>query len=840
MGQAEELLNSLASGDSYSVSGEYVVIGEDRFMVVPENFKKLGVQFDHDVNTISFICPRYSDGRDMSTMSVWVNYMRADGYVDAARCENVTVDTDDANLMHFDWVVTRNATEINGELKALVCVKKVDSSGNEQNHWNSEICSDFYVSEGMEAEETAIEMHADVVEHLLLRMTTVENKTTKSAMLNYVKQYLTAEPSVIINHINSLIAEEPIQEFVNEYLDEYVDIGVTENGIMKGSVPDAFYMTELVGKTEQKRLEGKNLCDFGTKEVNGYGNFTLAKPLPPGTYTFSTLVTSTDTNASYSLFAILDESNNITNFTVTRDERASKTFTTTTEIVKIRLCSGPNTTESEGDTSVWKDIQIEVGETATEYEPYCGGIPSPNPYYPQVLENSVECVKMQQGYYLTTNELPVDSALSIRCRGRIPCKAGDLIKVDLENARIIKFVFYNGTTFVSGDTTMTEYGYSHSVIVPAGVNNFTFYITGNEQITPDAIGKITPTVNGKYIMQIVESGKNILNLNDSVNGFVNSSLAQVVSGPGYKLSVIYPIGAYVMSRSSQSTATYWYCIYFDADKNIIKRSVLSTFSSKIDQSVAGAKYFRICYTTGGDSGSSFDYDIQLEEGTEATPYEPYTEKVTTILLDEPLREGDSIKRKDGVVGVNHKRVNKLFNGLTDTWALLEGHEHIFEITPIGKLQDSAIVCDSYTVVTSVSELELVDYGIYCESAIIIKDKDCTTADEFNTKLQSNPITIEYELEEEIFTPLDLESQRALNSLVAFDSMTYVKLDSKIPASAIKGEYGTSRVGARTLRTLLNTETLLLIHDASETSVIDEPVVPVEPATTEPEPTEPTE
>lgn len=37
--------------------------------------------------------------------------------------------------------------------------------------------------------------------------------------------------------------------------------------------------------------------------------------------------------------------------------------------------------------------QIELGSTATEYEPYCGGIPSPNPDYPQPIE-SIKSVEL--------------------------------------------------------------------------------------------------------------------------------------------------------------------------------------------------------------------------------------------------------------------------------------------------------------------------------------------------------------------------------------------------------------------------------------------------------------
>mgnify|MGYP007022105464 CR=1 FL=1 len=41
------------------------------------------------------------------------------------------------------------------------------------------------------------------------------------------------------------------------------------------------------------------------------------------------------------------------------------------------------TDTSEITESVWG--QIETGETATTYEPYCGGIPSPNPNFPQTI-----------------------------------------------------------------------------------------------------------------------------------------------------------------------------------------------------------------------------------------------------------------------------------------------------------------------------------------------------------------------------------------------------------------------------------------------------------------------
>lgn len=48
---------------------------------------------------------------------------------------------------------------------------------------------------------------------------------------------------------------------------------------------------------------------------------------------------------------------------------------------------------SLGDTINLSNIQLEAGDAATEYEPYCGGIPSPNPDYPQPIK-SIKSVEL--------------------------------------------------------------------------------------------------------------------------------------------------------------------------------------------------------------------------------------------------------------------------------------------------------------------------------------------------------------------------------------------------------------------------------------------------------------
>lgn len=208
MTQAEQLLNSLDETDesllpetmeestiedentepipmatmyakTASETGEpHVIIFEDRSMYVPESIRKLGVQYDHNVNKIYFDCPRYSDGVDLYPMKFYVNCMRPDGEPGSYLVKDVTIDEQDSGLVHFTWEVSRHATECKGNITILVCVKKTNSEGNLENHWNTDLNSDFYLSEGLECEDLILSEYPDIITQLLTRMDEVETITT--------------------------------------------------------------------------------------------------------------------------------------------------------------------------------------------------------------------------------------------------------------------------------------------------------------------------------------------------------------------------------------------------------------------------------------------------------------------------------------------------------------------------------------------------------------------------------------------------------------------------------------------------------------------------------------
>ena len=236
MGQtAEELLNSLTDEQiaAYTVdpaNEEHIVVGADRFIIVPESLKRIAVQFDHDIETVTFDCPRYWDGHDMSEMKVYVNYMRADGVLGMYWAETVTIDETDSNIMHFDWTISREATLVEGALTFLVCTKKTDQEGTESNHWNSELNTEMYVSKGLECAEVAISNYPEIITQLLTRMDYVEEIATPENMQNYVNDYLDKNPETpdtIRNYLYEYMythyptTYEAMQEYISIYLDEH-------------------------------------------------------------------------------------------------------------------------------------------------------------------------------------------------------------------------------------------------------------------------------------------------------------------------------------------------------------------------------------------------------------------------------------------------------------------------------------------------------------------------------------------------------------------------------------------------------------------------------------------
>lgn len=228
MTQANELLDSLSGEAATYVARPdaepHIVIDEDRGVHVPHELIKIAVQYDHNVETVTFDCPRYWEGLDMSRMYIYINYMCADGKLGAYLAQNITIDEDDENIMHFTWTITKNATMVNGALSFLICIKRVDGDGNEVNHWNSELNQDLRVSKGLKGAVVTVEQYPDVITHLLTRMDKIGDGVITDEDLNSLKDKYDKALSALSKSIDEDLAD------VN-----------TDIRVIKGQIADILY-----------------------------------------------------------------------------------------------------------------------------------------------------------------------------------------------------------------------------------------------------------------------------------------------------------------------------------------------------------------------------------------------------------------------------------------------------------------------------------------------------------------------------------------------------------------------------------------------------------------------
>lgn len=136
---------------------------------------------------------------------------------------------------------------------------------------------------------------------------------------------------------------------------------------------------KLYGKSVQNITKGKNLCSVADIEISGSQTVTLDE-IPAGTYTISAVVTSTDTDANECLMMFYYTDSNTKEINIGRstgDTRVSVSVKFDKPVNKVRVYASTAHGTSSGDTATVNDLQIESGSTATAYEPYTDGQPSP-------------------------------------------------------------------------------------------------------------------------------------------------------------------------------------------------------------------------------------------------------------------------------------------------------------------------------------------------------------------------------------------------------------------------------------------------------------------------------
>lgn len=393
---AELLANGLGHDDTTLVIDNYL-----RTIHIPKRITNLGVEYDDDVLRLNFKMPRYLDDTDLSTFSIRINYVNANGDGDIYTVSDKVVNPDS---IAFSWLVGPTATAYKGKTKFNVCMKIVDEDGNVQREYNTAIAS-LPVLEGLEVDEQVAAMYSDLIEQWKRELFGIGD--TEEASMRAVSQ---EEQENIVQKGAEVLATIPeeyqntaaaAQEGIRTKADAIVNAAEGQMITVSDSSDDHIRGLRVFGKTTQVTTTGKNLFDpsclieAGWSKYNEtyYGDSSLLANLVPVIefkpnvrYTISTWAHgSASGDLAIFVSVYYTDGTADTAFKTSSSRTPAYYMYTTAEgksVDYIRFSYGYSQ-----KTRMW-DTMIEECATATEYEPYSNGLVSPAPNCPRELVNA--------------------------------------------------------------------------------------------------------------------------------------------------------------------------------------------------------------------------------------------------------------------------------------------------------------------------------------------------------------------------------------------------------------------------------------------------------------------
>ena len=202
------------------------------------------------------------------------------------------------------------------------------------------------------------------------KITTVDDKVT-------IVETRVIDAETAIDQNKEAIELRATKKEVTEQLEYRDPVGTASGSYI--TLNDVSSVEHALGlKIRGRTRKCRNLSDLGTVTFTQNKVTMLSSPLPVGTYTLSADVTSSDTDYTRARFYLTNANDTevASVYLPFNEGRVNGTFTLSEPAVKVRLYASEVNSASSGDTATWKDIQIELGSEATEYEPYFEGLRS--------------------------------------------------------------------------------------------------------------------------------------------------------------------------------------------------------------------------------------------------------------------------------------------------------------------------------------------------------------------------------------------------------------------------------------------------------------------------------
>ena len=202
-------------------------------------------------------------------------------------------------------------------------------------------------------------------------------------------------------------------------------------------------------------------------------------------------------------------------------------------------------------------------------------------------------------------------------------------------------------------------------------------------------------------------------------------------------------------------------------------------------------------------------------------YEPYQESVS-YLSDIDLNGIGDLKdrliRKDGLWQIERKFATVVLDGSADeawnTSSSFAGRYYVDGIPNAKRVGKGICTHSTHTEGTS-TEVQGVSFFSGTTDGRLNINTSFETLAEWKAYLQTSPMALVYELATPTYEVLPTAEQIALNSLLTFDGTTYLSIESELEPQFTL-EYGTSKVGGYTLKSLNTAEVNTARLNAIET------------------------
>ncbi|MBQ2407923.1 MAG: hypothetical protein II309_00685, partial [Bacilli bacterium] len=326
---------------------------------------------------------------------------------------------------------------------------------------------------------------------------------------------------------------------------------------------------------------------------------------------------------------------------------------------------------------------------------------------------------------------------------------------------------------------------------------------------------------GKYKVECKIVGKNKFD-GELTNGSINNDFGELTFSTGALDSVVSINPIKVMSKTTYTISNdlnYSNYIYeYDFNMNYLNYYKFNDTSSFTTSN-------KTCYVRVRSIGSKMQNDLsvkyQLEEGTQATSYEPYKESIHTLYLNSPLLKGDKLVVHDGKLCHYHKMGMVVLDGSEDwigNYAFSDKQTVRYMTTDISNIKRSnSMYCNILPCAKN-------DYqGNECISVltdgnlrITLSKAKALTLEMLRQWLQANPTTVVYELAEPYYEPIEPQLSQYSFSAVKDGDMDIITV---LPIEKINLTYRTDINGVSSIE-----EQIASIQEGTDiSSIIDEEV-----------------